>query len=215
MNWLLQQRNHFLENWYNQNGTLFFLVLCFLYIVLFLLKRMLIIDSIAAFEVLQERGEMWVFDLFFGLQYLSVPIFLAWKFTLTAFLIWVGCFMFGYRLTFNQLWKMVMIFEIIFVVGELVKIIWFLLLGGDPDYHEYMAFYPLSIMSLFDSQSLPDQFHYPFKALNLFELIYWVSLILGVYWLSGKKLIISTYVILSSYILIFCMWLVFFVVVYK
>ena len=104
MYWLKKQRNNYLDNWYSVNGVSFFIVLSIIYIILFLLKRMLIIDGIAAFEILQERGEMWVFDLFFGLKYISIPVFLAWKFTLTTFLIWVGCFMFGYRLTFSQLW---------------------------------------------------------------------------------------------------------------
>ena len=216
MYWLKKQRNNYLDNWYSVNGVSFFIVLSIIYIVLFLLKRMLIIDGIAAFEILQERGEMWVFDLFFGLKYISIPVFLAWKFTLTTFLIWVGCFMFGYRLTFSQLWKMVMIFDLIFIIPELLKIVWFgLVASDDPSYHDYVAFYPLSMMNFFDHTILDDKWHYPLKALNIFELIYWLLLVTGVFWISGKKLVISFYAVFSSYVFIFFVWLIYYTLVFK
>ncbi len=176
---------------------------------------MLILDNIAAFEILQERGEMWIFDLFFGLTYLSVPIFLAWKFVFTTFAIWVGCFMFGYRLTFSQLWKLVMICELVFIVAEIGKIGWFTMIPQDLDYQDYQAFYPLSIMNLVDYVQLPAKWHYPFKSLNLFELAYWALLIVGVFWISGKRLKISIYVVTSSYVLLYFMWLIYYVLAYR
>lgn len=176
---------------------------------------MLIIDHIAAFEILQERGEMWVFDLFFGLTYLSVPIFLAWKFTLSAFVLWVGCFMFGYKITFAQLWKMVTLFELVFVLAELCKLFWFTIIPQDLSFQDYQAFYPLSLMNLVDYESVAARWYYPLKALNVFEILYWLLFIAGIYWISGKKLTISLYLVSSSYILMFIIWLIYYVLVYK
>lgn len=215
MRWIEKQREAFLTNWYSVNGVGLFLSICLLYFASFLLKRMLIIDEIAAFEILQDRGEMWIFDLFFGLEYLTVPFFLAWKFSLTTFIIWVGCFMFGYRLTFAQLWKMVMLFELVFIVPEYLKIIWFLIFVADPSYQEFVAFYPLAVIDFFDFQHLNGRWIYPLKALNIFELIYWLLLVSGIYWLSGKKLKISALIVTFSYVLFFFIWLVFYLIVFK
>ena len=203
-----------MSTWYNFNVPVFFVLLCFLYIALLLLKRWFIIDSIAAFEILQERGEFWVVDLLLGLEYLSVPFFLIWKFLFTTFLLWIGCFMFGYRLTFAMLWKWVMFAELIFLLPEALKVVWFTTWAPEPDFNEYRAFYPLSLMNFFDFRELPGRWHYPFKTLNVFEALYTFSLIAGVFVLSGKKYSISTYVVLSSYVLGMVCWLAFYLIVY-
>lgn len=215
MVWLRKYRESFLEDWFSLNGPAYFAILCLLYFTAFLIKRMFIIDNIAAFEILQERGEMWIMDLFFGLQYLSVPLFLAWKFTITAFIMWVGCFLFGYRLSYAQLWKMVMVLELLFIIPELLKVVLFTSIYADPDYHDYVAYYPLSLINLFDYHQLPDRWHYPLKALNLFEALYWGLLVAGVYWLSNKSLRISSYITISSYVLFFLFWLLYYVLVYR
>ena len=212
---LANYREKFFEEWYQFNDAVFFIIVCLLYFTILLLKRLLIISDIAAFEVLQERGEMWVFDLFFGLQYLSIPFFLAWKFTMTTFLIWVGCFMFGYKVTFAAMWKWVMFTELIFVVPEFLKLLWFLIAGGDPGYQDVVAFYPLSLMNFVDHTAVDPRFHYPLKALNVFEAFYWFGLVVGVFYLSKKKWIISVYAVFTSYVLFFFLWLVFYVLVYK
>lgn len=212
---LNQFRERFLSDWYSINGITFFLVLCLLYFAVFMLKRMFILDSIAAFEILQERGEMWIMDVFFTLQYLSVPIFIAWKFTVTAFCLWVGCFMFGYKVYYNQLWKMVMIMELVFIIPEILKVLWFTLYQTDPTYHDYAAFYPLSLINFFSYESLNPKWYYPLKALNIFEMIYWGLLISGVYWLSNKKVERSALIVLTTYIVPFFVWIVYFLLVYR
>jgi len=211
---LTKYRKAFLEEWFNFNLMGMFLVICLTYIALLFVKRIFIIDSIAAFEVLNERGDIWVFDILYGIQYLSVPIFLAWKWTWTTLTLWIGSFMFGYRLHFNQLWKMVMLAEVFFFLPEILKVIWFTVFQTDPDYHDYMAFYPFSIINLVDYTQIDPKWHYPLKSLNLFEVLYWPILILGIYFLSGKKLKIAAYIVLSTYILFFFVWLGFYLAVY-
>jgi len=212
---LKKYRHPFLENWYSLDTKVFFIILCLLYFSVFFLKQMFVFDGIAAFEILQERGEMWIMNMFFGLQYLSIPVFLLWKFTLIAFILWVGCFLFGYRVTYSQLWKMVMIMEIIFIIPELLKVGWFTLIATDPLYQDVVAFYPLSMINLFNYENLNPRWVYPLKALNVFEIAYWGLLMAGVYWLSNKKLKISVYIVLSSYVLFFCLWLVYFLLAYR
>lgn len=211
---LSKYRNEFLANWFSFNTAGMFLIICLTYITLLFVKRIFIIDSIAAFEVLNERGDIWVFDIIYNIQYLSVPIFLAWKWTWTSLILWIGCFMFGYRIHFNQLWKMVMLAEILFFLPELFKVAWFSLFYTDPDYNDYLAFYPFSIINFFDYTQIAPKFLYPLKALNLFEVIYWPIMVIGIYFISGKKLKISAYIVFSSYVLFFFVWLGFYTLVY-
>ncbi|MFK7952777.1 MAG: hypothetical protein AB8B73_07995 [Ekhidna sp.] len=211
---LIKYRKRFLEDWFDFNGTAMFLILCLVYFALLFVKKVFIIDSIAAFEILNERGDMWVFDIIYNIQYLSIPVFLTWKFLWTTLFLWIGCFMFGYRLHFNKLYKLVMLLEIFFFLPEILKIIWFTLFFSDPDYNDYMAFYPFSLINLVDYTQIEPNWHYPLKSLNIFEILYWPLMILGVYFLSGKSLKISTYIVSSSYVLFFLIWLVFYVIVY-
>lgn len=211
---LSRYRKQFLEEWFNFNTVGLFVIICLTYIALLFVKRIFIIDSIAAFEVLNERGDIWVFDLIYSIQYLSVPLFLAWKWTWTTLTLWIGCFMFGYRLHFNQLWKMVMLAEIVFFLPDIAKLLWFTTFFSDPDYNDYMAFYPFSLINLVDYTQIAPNWIYPLKSINIFELVYWPVLTFGIYFLSGKKLKISAYIVLSTYVLFFFIWLVFYAVVY-
>ncbi|MEQ8629795.1 hypothetical protein [Ekhidna sp.] len=211
---LTTYRKQFLEDWFDFNGAGMFFIICMTYIALLFVKRIFIIDSIAAFEVMNERGDIWVFDILYGIQYLSVPIFLAWKWTWTTLTLWIGCFMFGYRVHFNQLWKMVMLAEIVFFLPEIAKVLWFTLFYTDPDYNDYMAFYPFSLINLVDYTQIAPKWHYPLKSINIFEVLYWPVLVLGVYFLSGKKLKYSAYIVLSTYVLFFFVWLAFYLAVY-
>ena len=213
-NRLSKYRKQFLEDWFEFNGVGMFIIICLMYIALLFVKRIFIIDSIAAFEVLNERGDIWVFDIIYGVQYLSVPIFLAWKWTWTTLALWIGCFMFGYRLHYNQLWKMVMLSEIFFFLPEITKVLWFTLFYTDPDYNDYMAFYPFSLINLVDYTQIAPKWHYPLKSINIFEILYWPVLIIGIYFLSGKKLKTSAYIVTSTYVLFFIIWLFFYVAVY-
>jgi hypothetical protein len=212
---LIKYREDFFENWYQFDSKLFFIILCVIYLLIFLLKRTFIFSDIAAFEILQERGEMWVFDLFFGVQYISVPFFIAWRITLTSFILWIGCFMFGYRIIYSELWRWVMFSELVFIVPEFLKFFWFLFSSGDPVYQDIVAFYPLSLMNFVNHTSVERMFHYPLKALNFFELVYWFVLMIGVYYLSNKKWRISVLIVSTSYIFIFFLWLAYYLMVYR
>jgi hypothetical protein len=213
-NHLRKYRTTFLEDWFDFNVTGLFLIVCLVYGALLFVKRVFIIDSIAAFEVLNERGDIWVFDLIYSIQYLSVPIFLGWKITWTTLPLWIGCFMFGYRIHFDKLWKLVLLSEVLFFLPEALKVVWFTVFSSDPDYYDYMAFYPFALINFFDHTQIGPQWHYPLKALNLFELAYWPVLAIGIFLLYGKSLKTCFLIVFLTYSLFFIIWLGFYVLVY-
>lgn len=194
---------------------IFFLLLCLITFLLLYIKKSFIESQIAAFEILEQRGEMGFYHLLNALQYFSIPVVYLYKFTVIAFILWVGCFMFGYKVYYSQLWHLTMLAECIFFFAEIMKIIWFLFIETDPEIWDIRAFYPLSLINLVDYREIPDAWHYPLKALNIFEVFYWIILIYGIQYLSRKRIDISTYIVLTSYVFWLLLWLVFFILIYK
>ncbi len=207
--------NSLLEEYNSIDKRLFFILVCLITILLLIIKKNFIESEIAAFEILEQRREMGIYHMVNALQYFSVPLVYLYKFTVTAFILWIGCFLFGYKVYYADLWKLVMLGECIFFLAEIFKIGWFLFIETDPEIWDIRAFYPFSLINLMNYRDIPEAWIYPLKALNLFEVGYWIFLMYGVQFLSGKKMNISVYIVLSSYVFWFLIWLGFFVMVYK
>ena len=191
-----------------------FLFICISTLLLLFVKKSFIENETAAFEFLANRPEGSVLAIRSALQYFSIPVIYVWKFLVLAFVIWVGCFMFGFRVTYQQCWRVVMASELVFYFPELIKIVWFTIIESDPDFYRIQAFYPLSLMSFFDHITLPARFHYPLKALNLFEIAYMATLMLGVWHFSRRPFKNAFIIIMTTYLPIFILWLIFYVIVY-
>jgi hypothetical protein len=194
---------------------LLFVLLCLATLLLLYVKISFIENETAAFEFLQDRPEGGILKVINALKFFSVPFVYLWKFTVIAFVIWVGCFLFGYRVTYSQCWGVVIGAEFIFLVPEVLKIVWFMAVETDPTYNDIRAFYPLSLMHFFDYNTIDKKWAYPLRALNLFEIFYWFLLVAGIHHYAQKEKKVVWFIVASSYILIFFLWLIFYVIVYK
>src|SRR5205085_10032532 len=110
---------------FSADKKLTFLLLCILTFLLLYVKIAFIEYETAAFEFLLDEPEGTVLHAISGLKFLAVPLIYLWKFTVIGFVIWIGCFMFGYRVTFSQCWGIAIVSEFVFLVAELAKFIWF------------------------------------------------------------------------------------------
>lgn len=191
-----------------------FTLICLMALLLLFVKKSFIEDETAAFEFLAGTPEGSILTLRSTLQYISIPLIYGWKFLVLAFVVWVGCFSFGYRITYSQCWNIVMGAEVIFFSAEIFKILFFMFLETDPNFHRINSFYPFSLMGFFDHQNIPNRFHYPLKALNLFELLYGYLLITGIRFYSKKGFREALMVVLMTYVPIFLLWLGFYIIVY-
>ncbi|MEM8568946.1 MAG: hypothetical protein AAGF85_20980 [Bacteroidota bacterium] len=203
------------SGFYDLNKWLYFLLLCLATFALLLIKKTFVENETMAFEILEERGQMGFFNLISGLQYASIPIVYLYKFTIIGFILWVGCFLFGYKVTYSEAWHVAAISESIFLIAELMKICWFIFLAPESSIFDVRAFYPLSLMNLFDRQTLDPRWIYPLKALNLFEIIYWILLINGIDYKAQKKRNTAKLIVSLSYILLFLIWLAYYLIIYK
>jgi hypothetical protein len=164
-----------------------FILICLATLILLFTKKSMIENETAAFEFMADQP---------------------------AGSIWIGCFLFGYRVTFSQCWGIVLVGEFVFLIPELIKIVWFLVIQSDPNYYEIQAFYPLSLMNLVDYQDLPTRYAYPFKALNLFEPFYWFVLALGIQHYARRGMKPAWTIVLGFYLPVFLLWLLFYIIVY-
>lgn len=203
------------KSFFSADKKLTFLLLCVATYLVLYIKVVFIENETAAFEFLADQPEGAILSAIAALRFLAVPLIYLWKFTVIGFIVWVGCFMFGYRVTFAQCWGIAIVSEFIFLVPELIKIFWYFVIETDPSYDDVRGFYPLSLMNLFDYEEIDKRYAYPLRALNLFELIYWYLLITGVHFFARKKKDTAVLIVLSSYVVLFFFWLWFYTVVYK
>ena len=206
---------HETKSFFAADKRLLFLLLCLATLLLLFIKISFIENETAAFEFLQDRPEGSVLKIISALKYVSIPFVYLWKFTVIAFVIWVGCFMFGYRVTYAQCWGIAIAAEYIFLIPEMLKIIWFLTIHTDPTYNDIGSFYPLSLMHFFDYYSIDKRWAYPLRALNIFEVVYWFLLVEGIHNAARKDKKYVWIIVSCSYILIFVIWLLFYTIVYK
>lgn len=200
---------------FDSDKKLTFIILCLLSILLLFVKKSFIENETAAFEFLQDRPEGAILKMISALQFFSIPFIYLWKFTVIGFVLWVGCFTFGFRITFSQCWSVVMAAEFIFLVPELLKVGWFLFFQTDPTLPEIKAFYPFSLMNFFDYTGVEKRFAYPLRAISIFELFYILILVNGVHYYAKREKKAAWWIVSTSYILIFILWLIFYVIVYK
>ncbi len=208
-------QEHETKSFFAADKRLLFVLLCLASLLLLFVKISFIENETAAFEFLQDRPEGMILRIISTLKYLSIPFVYLWKFTVIAFVIWVGCFMFGYRVTYSQCWGLVIAAEYIFLVPEILKIMWFMTIQTDPTYNDIGAFYPLSLMHFVDYYDIDKRWAYPLRALNLFEVAYWFLLVEGIHHTARKDKKYVWIIVACSYILLFFVWLLFYVIVYK
>jgi hypothetical protein len=206
---------HETKSFFAADKRLLFILLCLITLLLLYVKITMIENETAAFEFLQDRPEGMILRTISAIKFVSVPLVYLWKFTVIAFVIWVGCFMFGYRVTYGQCWGVVIGAEYIFLIPEVLKILWFMVVETDPTYQDISAFYPLSLIHLADYDLLDKRWAYPLRALNVFEVVYWFLLVEGIHHYARKDKKYVWIIVACSYILIFFLWLLFYSIVYK
>ena len=206
---------HETKSFFAADKRLLFILLCLITLLLLYVKITLIENETAAFEFLQDRPEGMILKAISTVKYLSIPLVYLWKFTVIAFVIWVGCFMFGYRVTYTQCWGVVIGAEYIFLIPEVLKILWFMSVETDPTYNDISAFYPFSLIHLVDFDALDKRWAYPLRALNVFEIVYWFLLVEGIHHYARKDKKYVWLIVACSYVLLFLLWLLFYSIVYK
>lgn len=111
------------------------------------------------------------------ISYLFIPLFLLIKIILIASIFYVGTFFYSKsKITFKQLFNIVVNAEFVFVGVGVFKIVWFYFFQTSYTLEDVQYFYPLSALNIVGYKDLEVWFIYPLQVLNLFELTYWLLL---------------------------------------
>lgn len=199
----------------NTKTIILFGILSILAALILWTRIQLVENETIAYQILQEQGRFGVFKILNGLKYMSIPFGYAFKLTVIAFILWTGAFMFGYKISFSQMWKIAIIGEFVFLVAEFTKIIWLIAIPYDITIWDIQAFFPLSLMSLFDINSIPTNWVYPLQSINLFEPLNWLALVFAIHYTAKKKLDYAYAIVFTTYVPLFLFWLVYYAIVYK
>ncbi|KYG83341.1 hypothetical protein [Roseivirga echinicomitans] len=196
------------------NKTMVFILMCIISTLLLYIQQTFILYEITAFKFM-DGVDLMLLKAISGLKYLGIPIMFALKFTVTGFILWTGCFLWGYRVTYKQCWQIAMFAEMIFFIPEILTILWFFFIDVDPTYQDFLAFEPLSYMNFFNHEQVAEKYWYVNSSLNVFEIGYWILLTYGINFAARKKKSIANAIVFTSYVPLFLLWLWFYLGVYK
>jgi len=154
-------------------------------------------------KMLAFRGK-WLW-----LTYLIAPVITFFKILIPATLVYLGLYVSNLKYPFSNIFKACVIAEFVLLVPILFKIIWFDLIQASFTLDEFKSFYPLSLYSLFDPVLLEKWYHYPFKALNLFEVGYWFALAGSLSIVLSRDFKEMFHVVVSYYGAYFVCWILF------
>jgi hypothetical protein len=200
-----------MEKLYRENsvfsfkGSTLFIVLSFFYVIVTYLINKYVLDDNYLYHsfsghlsTTQISSVIDIRNRFEWIIYASLPLLLVIKIVLVSACVYAGAVFGGYKIRYADIFKIIMLADLVLVLALVVKLFYFLLAGaGDAD--TVKTFYPLSVMQLLDSKTIPNYLVYPLQLINVFEIGYCLVIALGLraflrstLW-SSLKLVASTY----------------------
>jgi hypothetical protein len=108
--------------------------------------------------------------------YPVIPLIYLFKFFLIVICLSAGSFLFRLEVSLKYLFKIALLAEFIFLLPPLIKLFWFSFINVNYTLNDLQFFSPLSVINLLDRTNLEPWLVYPLTLINLFEVIYIVTL---------------------------------------
>jgi hypothetical protein len=110
------------------------------------------------------------------------------------------------KVTLGSVFKVIITSEIIFVFAGLVKFLWFYLFAGNYDLNDIGFFYPLSLVNFFETNEVNRIWISPLQTVNLFQILYIISLSYGLNRVCEIRKADSEKIVLLSYMPALVLW---------
>ncbi|MEQ8240312.1 MAG: hypothetical protein RIA69_13930 [Cyclobacteriaceae bacterium] len=176
----------------------------------YLLTDIVIEDHLVNQMSLDRIQELLKFrDKYSWINYATIPITYLFKFT--ALTSWILCatILFGYKNTFHEIFRIVMVAEFVWLIPSILTLIWFGFIDTDYTLLDIQYFKPLSLISIFDTDEIEGWLVFPLQALNLFEVVYMLVLAIGFKRILKKDYISALDFTLPVYGTALITWIVF------
>jgi hypothetical protein len=118
----------------------------------------------------------WFWEMSNRLKWLSfavLPIIVLLRILYTTIFLYSGIYFAELKINFGKLFNITLLADFVYVLSGLTKLI-ILIFFKEVSTLEDLQFTPLSIMELFDRDSVDPLFIYPLSLLNVFELLYFI-----------------------------------------
>lgn len=196
-----------LREWFDFDKRLYFVLICLLYGVIIFLNQEFIIHEQLYFEAYGEQlsyeritqmielNRDWAW-----LNYVLLPIFVLIKVFLVSVCLLIGVLLSDIKLSFRKVFQIVLIAEMIYLIPAFIRTFYFIFWLRDFGLEDLTSFDPFSLLGWLGRDSLDIWWHYLLYSLNIFELLYWLTLALGfkmvirqLSYLSALELVASSY----------------------
>ncbi|GAB4016115.1 hypothetical protein GCM10028808_43520 [Spirosoma migulaei] len=173
---------------FNYNPWLYFFVFSFVAVGYHLLNKYLFIDKsfyeqLLGNQLSTERVDQLIADQerWGWLIFIIIPFSYLIKFSFVTICLSLGLFLLNKPFQMGQVFKIVMLSELVFFTASIVKTFYFLFLHPDFTPLELQYFYPLSMLQLTNINTVTSYWLYPLQLANVFELGYILVLAYGLY----------------------------------
>jgi hypothetical protein len=200
---------------YSLNKLHLFIGIVLANILIIWLSKSVLINDIVFYNTFSEQltydRSLKLFDdmkRFAWMSYAATPILLLIKFALVSLVLYIGVIFFNIRdkVTLGSVFKVIITSEIIFVFAGLVKFLWFYLFAGNYDLNDIGFFYPLSLVNFFETNEVNRIWISPLQTVNLFQILYIISLSYGLNRVCEIRKADSEKIVLLSYIPALLLW---------
>ena len=198
----------------NKKNVFYFSILVLLYFLLNFFSNYVLKTDLIIFENLSEKYTLEQINKILNFKdkwqwigYVFTPILLLLKTSLITTFIYTGTFFFSRKkITFKEIWSIVVKAEFIFLLVPILKIAWFYFIQTDYKLEDIQYFYPLSAINITGYIDLQPWLIYPFQVFNLFELAYIIYIGYGLGKLTETTHDFGLKIVAYSYVPMLLLW---------
>jgi hypothetical protein len=207
-----------LLRYYNLNWFKLFFGIVLVNLILIWLSKTVLINEIVFYNTYSEQltydRSLRLFENMNSIAWISyvfTPIVLLIRFSLISLILYIGIVFCNIqdKISLGSVFKVVVASEIIFVLGGITKFLWFYLFAGNYDLNDLGFFSPLSLINFFNKSEVSRIWVFPLQTVNLFHLIYIISISYGLSKVGKIKSSDSEKVLLLSYLPGLVIWIAF------
>jgi hypothetical protein len=133
------------------------------------------------------------------LGYVFIPVFYLLKLSLVTLCVYTGILLLNIKsLSWSRIFGAVVVADMIFLIPAIIKMVWFTF-QADYTLEDVQYFLPGSMLNIFEPKLLEQWLIYPIQSVNIWELLFFIALALGLKkYLDGDfsrsmGLVVSTY----------------------
>lgn len=204
-----------LFRYYSLNRLQLFIGIVLANLILIWLSKSVLINEIVFYNTYSEQltydRSLKLFEDLNRISWISyafTPIMLLIKFSLVSLVLYIGIVFCNIqnKVSLGSVFKIVIASEIVFVCAGFVKFLWFYLFAGNYDLNDLGFFYPLSLINFFKTSEISRFWIFPLQTINLFHLVYIISISYGLYKVCKIEKSDSDKIVLLSYLPALVLW---------